>query len=228
MTELLLKPLVDRPGNLTDMVLETLQLAITEKELTPGQNISEAALAEALQVSKTPVREALLRLRHIGLVEPAERGLRVTLPSASNIRYAYELRAGLERSTAALAGERASGQDIQNIADTANESLACARSGDAEGFRRYDRRFHTLVAEAARNPMLEQAVLDAVALTRALRERDVPASGDSVLCGEEHLAVSQALTARDGAAAGRTMHAHVQHVMSIVLAALAITEVPQS
>ncbi|TCP50030.1 GntR family transcriptional regulator [Tamaricihabitans halophyticus] len=215
-----LPPLPARPGNLTDLVLAALQRAIIEQQLPPGQQVSEASLADSLQVSKTPVREALLRLRHIGLVETADRGLRVTMPSASRTRYAYELRAGLERSAATLAAERCSDAELVTVAEAAQNSLEHALHGDADGFRACDLAFHQSVCEAARNPLLEQAVRDALLLTGALRARDVPISGDSVGCAREHLAVSDALAERDGHAAGRAMYAHVQHVMRIVLDAL--------
>lgn len=215
-----LQPLAARPTNLTEMVLDALQQAIVDQVLAPGQQVSEATLAESLQVSKTPVREALLRLRHIGLVEPAGRGLRVVRPSASTTRYAYELRAGLERTASALAAARASDAETGDIAAAAEASLDRARAGDAAGFQQLDQTFHERVAAAARNPLLESAVGDALVLTRALRARDVPASGDSVTCAEQHLAVSRALAEHDDEAAARLMHHHVQHVLQIVLAAL--------
>lgn len=216
-----LKPLDFRPGNLTDMVLDALKDAIIDQTLEPGRRLSEAELAEALHVSKTPVREALLRLRYIGLVVPGDRGVKVILPATSTIRYAYELRAGIERTAAALAAERASDDDIERIAALAADSLACARDGDGDGFRRDDLAFHTAIAQAARNPMLASAHADVLVLTRALRERDVPPTGDSVICAEEHVAVAKALAGHDGEAASRGLYEHIGHVMRIVLATMA-------
>lgn len=216
-----LKPLGARPGSLTDMVLETIRDAIVDKTLSPGQRISEASLATALQVSKTPVREALLRLSHIGLVEPVDRGMRVILPAARTIRNAYELRAGVERTAASLASERAGPDDKGRIAQAAQESLVRARDGDVAGFRRCDAAFHRAVAVTARNELVASSIGDLLVLTRALRDRDVPTSGDSVRCAEEHLEVTQALSAGDAESAGRLMSEHVLHVMRMVLAALA-------
>lgn len=215
-----LEPVTSRPGNLTDMVLDSLQEAIIAETLAPGQRLSESTLAESLQVSKTPVREALLRLRYIGLVEPGDRGMRVIMPSASTIRYAYELRAGIEHTSASLAAERAADDDLARVAELADESLTCARTGDREGFQEQDYAFHTAIARSARNPLLAQAQADALVLTRALRARDVPRSDDSVTCAEEHLAASHALSERDGQAASRIIYEHVGHVMRMVLATL--------
>jgi DNA-binding GntR family transcriptional regulator len=216
-----LKPLTDRPDNLTDMVLDALKEAIIDKTLEPGRRLSEAELAESLNVSKTPVREALLRLRYIGLVVPGDRGVRVIMPSTTTIRYAYEVRAGIERTAASLAAERASDDDVERITTLAKDSLKCARAGDGDGFRRHDLAFHTTITQAARNPMLAASHGDTLILTRALRERDVPRAGDSVICATEHTVIAQAIADRDGETAGRAVYDHIGHVMRIVLGTMA-------
>ncbi|MGE0218331.1 GntR family transcriptional regulator [Mycolicibacterium sp.] len=217
----LIKPIVERPANLTDMVLEAIQNAIIDKSVAPGSHISEASMAAALEVSKTPVREALLRLRHIGLVVPAERGMRVVTPSPELIRNAYELRAGVERSAAQLAAERASEDQLAIVEAAAQDSLERAKAKDSEGFRACDAEFHAHIAAACRNDLLAGAVSDTLILTRALRARDVRTTGDSVVCGQEHIAISEALRRRDGETAGRRAQAHITHVMTMVLAAYA-------
>jgi DNA-binding GntR family transcriptional regulator len=57
-----LKPLAAKPESLTQIVFDTIRDAIVSKLLSPGHRVSEVGLARQLQVSKTPVREALLRL----------------------------------------------------------------------------------------------------------------------------------------------------------------------
>lgn len=215
-----LRPLAAKPESLTEIVFETLQEAIVNEGLAPGQRVSEAGLAQQLNVSKTPVREALMQLRNVGLVEMAGRGLRVVQPSARNIRNAYELRAGLERTAASYAGERASAEDTEELLRIAGESLNRARDGDADGFRVSDRRFHEAIAAAARNDILERAIRDSLILTRVLRERDVPVSGKSVVCAEEHLRIARALHSRDSEAAATELWDHIHHVKGIVLSGI--------
>ncbi|MGH3392079.1 MAG: GntR family transcriptional regulator [Actinomadura sp.] len=202
------------------MVFETLQEAIINQALAPGERVSEARLAQQLNVSKTPVREALMRLQNIGLVESVDRGLRVVKPAARNIRNAYEVRAGLERAAASYASERASADDTGRIMSIAEESLVVARGGDADRFRKSDREFHEAIAAAARNEILELAIRNSLILTRVLRERDVPDSGESVGCAEEHLRIAEALRSGDGETAARELWDHVHHVKRIVLAGI--------
>jgi GntR family transcriptional regulator, rspAB operon transcriptional repressor len=221
-----LSPLPPRAGNLTEVVFEAIRDGIVDKVLTPGARISEAKVASQLDVSKTPVREALLRLRHIGLVEPSERGLRVVRPSVKAIRDAYESRAGIERTAAQYAANRATTEEHERILLLARTSLEYAQAQDGERFRQYDHEFHEAIACSARNAVLERAVKDSLVLTSALRARDVPASGDSVTCAQEHIRIAQAIRVGDAETAAREVADHIHHVMAIVLAAHPVSAEP--
>src|ERR1035437_699214 len=85
-----------RRHSLTEQVYDAIRDAIVSKALPPGIRLSEAALAEKFGVSKTPVREALLRLGAVGLVESEGNATRVVTPSRDRIRHAYEVRGGHE------------------------------------------------------------------------------------------------------------------------------------
>jgi DNA-binding GntR family transcriptional regulator len=210
-----------RPESLTDAVYETIRDAIINKAITPGSRLTEAALAEQLNVSKTPVREALLKLRQIGLVEPiGRRGGRVTLPSRVSIQHAYEARGALESSAAEIVAERGSDADIGLIGESGKRCLAAAEAGDFDGFRHWDMRFHEQISEATGNPRLCELTLDSLALVMALRRRDVPHAGDSVHCARAHMVVVDALVDRDPTRARQAMRDHVHQVEGYVLASL--------
>lgn len=216
-----LRPLTKNPESLTDRVFEVIRDAIVSKALPPGARVSEASVAAQLSVSKTPVRETLLRLRHAGVVEPDGRSLRVVLPSEDATRHAYELRSGLERTAARHAAERATQAEGRHISECAQSSLTAAREQDGDGFRRWDHTFHLAVAEASHNPLVARAVEDALLLTSVLRARDVADTGSSVACAREHVRIAKGIRDGDAEAAGQRMVEHLQHVLSIVLAGLA-------
>jgi DNA-binding GntR family transcriptional regulator len=170
-----------------------------------------------LHVSKTPVREALLRLCHVGLVEPTPRGLRVVLPNREIIRNAYELRGGLELGAARLAAERADVAARQDITNAARMSLRSARAANAAEFAEWDLSFHRAVGSASGNSLLEKAVEDSVLLALTLRSRDTLTTDDSVHCGRQHVQIAKSISAGEVEAAGQQMFDHISEVLTFVL-----------
>jgi DNA-binding GntR family transcriptional regulator len=219
MTAVAVEPVGLRPQSLAEIAFDRIRDAITSRTLSPGTRVSESMLGDMLQVSKTPVREALLRLCHVGLVEPTTRGLRVVMPNHEIIRDAYELRSGLEASAARTAAERADGTQKLAIVNAAKMSLDNAKSGDAAGFSEWDTSFHTVVAESTGNKLLAKAINDSLVLAFTLRSRDVPTPDDSVRCGRHHVSIGKAIKAGDGETAAKQMFDHITEVMSYVLAA---------
>jgi DNA-binding GntR family transcriptional regulator len=211
-----------KPESLTTVVYDAIRDAIINRALAPGSRVTEAGLAAQLGVSKTPVREALLKLRQVGLIEPAgRRGGRIALPSRTSIRHAYETREALESYAARLAAERAGDSDLEQISVTARTCLACAQDGDLSGFRAWDGQFHQAVAAATANPQLIELIENALALVVTLRRRDVPHAEASVACAKAHVEIARAIEAGDAETAARTMQAHVRQVEGYVLASVA-------
>lgn len=208
-----LSPLPPRPESLSAIVYAAIRDAIVRKELEPGERITEAGIAKRMDVSKTPVREAMLRLEEVGLIEPdGVRGSRVVQPSPAAFTQAFEVREVLEGYLAEKAATRASGKRSGPIATAAARSLAAAESGDQAGFREADRAFHKAIAEAAANPRLAKVIDDATDLLSAIRARDFPYTSAMVPCGQAHVAIAEAIAANDAAAAAEHMRAHVRHV----------------
>jgi len=211
---------VERPKLVGELVLERIRNLIIEKQLVPGERLSEIGLASRLQVSKTPVREALLQLRVIGLVRPEDGVLRVVTPSPDLVQEAYEVRAGLEALTAQLASLRASDEELEMIMATGRRSFDRARSDDVIGFRENDREFHRLVALASHNTMAAQQVMNYRDLCQALRQREVMTDQVSRVCGQAHLDIASAMSDHDTANARDLMANHVHYVMNRVLGSM--------
>lgn len=216
--------LTTRPESISELVYTTIRDAIVDKTLAPGSTVSEASLARSLNVSKTPVREALLRLRQMRLVEPEAGGrrLRVIIPSRKSIMDAYETREALDPAVAALAAKRATETQKMQLHKTAAQSVGYAEISDGEGFRGCDREFHATIAKAAANPHLTAMAQNALILTETLRARDAPSAGDSIQCADDHTRIAEAITQGDGVLAARLAVGHVQHVRQNVLNALSV------
>lgn len=212
-----LEPIVSRPASLTDIVQEAIREAIVSRRLAPGERITEAALAKQLEVSKTPVREALLKLEYIGLIEPdGGRGGRVITPSADAIRSAYQVRVGLETQGVRILAER-EGRGTAQAREDAEACLRAAEVDDRTGFREFDRRFHIRLAEATENPLLARLIHDSFDLTWTLRDREVPVTDDSLHCAHQHMEVMESIEAGAPEEADLAMRRHIETVQELVL-----------
>ena len=211
--------------NLTDRVFEQIRSAITTKVFPPGARLTEAQLAEDLNVSKTPVREAFVRLREIGLIEPdGRRGGRVVQPTRATIAEMYEVREALEVQAALLAAERADAPAKAQIAEAAALSLAGAEAEDRAAFAAADIAFHEAIASSTQNDRLAVLVGNSLDLIAAVRRRDFEHVEASKTCAEAHVAVADAIARGDASAAADHMRTHVRHVRDMVLAQIPPTE----
>ena len=210
-----------RSSNLVDLVFDQLRNAILDKSLPPGLRVTEAGLANHLDVSKTPVREALLRLRQIGLIEDdGRRGGRVIAPSRLAIEQAFEVREALETFTARTAAEQA-GDDVRSgISAAAASSLEGAEAGDRAAFTAWDAIFHARIGDVASNPRLAILLDDAFALITTLRTRDLPHAGASIECAQGHVRIARAIQEQDADRAADEMRIHLRNVKAYVIEAL--------
>ncbi|MBK1786002.1 GntR family transcriptional regulator [Prauserella cavernicola] len=209
---------LERPRKLGDIVLDQVRELIVSKRLAPGSRLSEAKIAGILEVSKTPVREALLQLRMIGLVEIVDGSAHVVVPSAMLIREAYEVRSGLEALTARLAAQRADVGHQNEILAAADASHLAAKNGDRRAFAEHDHRFHWSIAVASGNDTARNRVEESLILCQTLRQRDVLSEWDSQVCGEAHVDIANAIRDRAAGAAAELAAAHVTYVMAKILA----------
>ena len=207
-----------RPDSLTDAVYEAIRRGIIDKRLPPGAPVTEAALAAQLGVSKTPVREALLRLKDAGVIEPnGRRGGRVVQRSEAAIRRAYEVREALESYAAGRAAERADAATVEHLRELAERSCEHAHGNDVPAFVEVDGSFHEAIGAAADNPLLARMLDDALTLAMTLRRRDRPRSTASIDCADAHVRIAAAIGRGDAAGAEREMRDHIAFVAALVL-----------
>lgn len=135
--------LLERPQLLTDMVVDRIRAAIVTGQFGLGSQMSEAQLAQQLGVSKTPVREALLRLRSEGLVEiHPQRGSFVFRLEPEQVSQLCRYRAMIE--TAALREAAAANTPalVKQMARCVSEMKAAEKARDLAALARIDMDFH--------------------------------------------------------------------------------------
>ena len=136
---------------------------ILDGTYVPGARLTESDVAAVLQMSRTPVREALSALAADGLVRPTGRGVAVVVLEAADVAHAYQVRAALEALTAELAaGRQGDGRiaradlaSLREVAAAAADATTAGRLAEAVG---HNRRFHRRIAELAGNPIALQTL----------------------------------------------------------------------
>lgn len=148
-------PDVVERADLWQIVASRLRYAIISRQLKPGEHLRELPLANRFGVSRVPVREALIRLEHEGLVrgEP-RRGAFVVGMTLADIRELYEVRAILEVRGARLAAEGAAPENLANLRRITQDFRVEADRGDSESLAGVDIAFHREVMTAAHHRRL--------------------------------------------------------------------------
>ncbi len=138
-----------------ESIFEILKKRIIELELEPGNAINEKELTEEFGVSRTPVREALIKLSQIGLVETRPRvGTFVTQIDLQQVKNAYEVKKNLEGLAAELAARRATEREIEELFAIIRRFEGYDIVEDYKLCIQDDQRFHQITRMASRNETL--------------------------------------------------------------------------
>jgi GntR family transcriptional regulator, rspAB operon transcriptional repressor len=218
-------PVVDsqvkpRAALMRDDVLARIRADILACVLAPGSKIYEQVLAEQYGVSKSPVRDALMRLAQQGLVEVLPRkGYRVLPVSVSDAREMYEMRLMLERECVNRTIDAA---DDQTLARLDQFRVFNAKRGLAAWIE-YNRAFHLAIAQACGNRRLERMTRDIVEHFDRLTYLGVAPLEARALGGfvDEHASIIDAIQRRDKREAQALTREHVDSSRKRMLDALA-------
>ncbi len=206
---------------LVEAAYDALLENILSGSLPSGTIVSEVSLAKDLNVSRTPVHQALARLAKDGLIEHRA-GIqpRIARFNREDIIEIYDMRLLLETAATQRAAKR---MDPRQLADLSREADLLAADPDSPEWTRraldFDIRFHDAVAASSGNRRLRQEIAKYRLLVRAFCRM----TGNSENLREalkEHQAVLKALADRQPAAAGQAMAQHVQKRVDAVLGSL--------
>lgn len=185
-----------RPADVVEKVYRLVRDMAIEYRFRPGERVNEVELAQRLNVSRTPIRQALNRLVHEEFVTfVPNRGFYAREIAPFDIRQIYEFRALIECGAFRLACERGSDEDIARIQA---EWLAQTSAGsDWERLREADESFHLAIAGLADNPHILTTLNDVNAKLRFFRRIDLENDHRRENTYREHAAVLDCLKRRD-------------------------------
>ena len=203
-------------GTLSDEVYRRLRQAIVKGEHRPNARLIEAELAEQLQVSRTPIRDSLLRLAGEGLVLSRRRGWVVREHTAEEIAEIYGVRLALEGYAARLAatiGDDAALDKIRSI----HERGAADQSRGARGRLVDDNDdLHDAIVDAAGNTRLKASISQTCEYYFNHRVADLYSDEEAAQSIASHDVVVGAILARDADAAEAAMRAHIAEALTLI------------
>ncbi|MBU2663988.1 GntR family transcriptional regulator [Actinoplanes bogorensis] len=206
---------------LADAVAQAVRDGVAAGELVPDETYSVYQLADLLGVSRSPVREGLLRLAEAGLVEiRRNRGFRVLRPRAHDIEEIVEIRLALEPPAAFKASVSGTPEQHTHIRDALAAMASAVARADEAAFWPADRALHDLLLRTAGN-VRAAAVITGLRSTTALLGPPTTASGRTLAeIYAEHEPIVTAVLARDGTAAESAMRSHLEATGRLLVARL--------
>ena len=211
------------PGrkSLGQHVFENLKQAIIRGEMAPGDRLVESRLADALDISRTPVREAIHKLEREGLLRRLPKGgLAVMNLSREDIEETFGIRCVLESYAARLAAENCSEEELLPLEEKIREFQKFLDKGQLDELPRINTEFHSLFYALSRSPKLIKMINDLrdqiFRFRRILLKKDKWAGASN----EDHRKMLEAIREGDVTRVERVVKQHIARGQRIVLSAL--------
>jgi DNA-binding GntR family transcriptional regulator len=183
-----------------------------------GAQLRPDAIAEQLDISVTPVREALHRMERDGLIlKLPYRGWFVREFTEPEVRELYEMRAALESFSVGRACDRITAEELAWLRDHQTVGEAALRAGNMEAYRIYNRDLHAAITDAARNTYLSSAMGQLTLQSQMLMAKTIRLVGRPSRAIEEHREVIDLIAARKRAEAQALIERHILSALEDIL-----------
>ena len=198
------------PRSRNDRIKVKLEKDIVAGILKPGERLDEVSLAEQFNVSRTPVREALLQLSSIGLVEMRpRRGNVVAQIGLKDLLDMFEVMAQLEGTCGRLAARRATKAEWELLAGVHDTSKRAVNNGDYNAYYQCNVEFHEIIYQASRNPFLAEQTMSLRNRLAQYRRSQLHQNGRLQGSYDEHTAILTALQNQDAKTTEDLMRRHL-------------------
>lgn len=202
-------------GNAGERAYAILRDAIVSAELEPGRRLSENELAEQLGISRTPVREALARLREDRLVAIVPQlGTFVTLISPKAVADAAFVREALECNAVRLTSQRIESDGLEELHASLAAQERAILEADADSFDVLDEAFHRTLCEHSGHEIAWSLSRRANGHLDRIRRLSLPESGYMAKMLDQHRSVVAAVAASDQDRAENDLRHHLREVLS--------------
>ena len=214
--------------SIADQIFEQLERDILSGKYARGEVLSELRLSSELGVSRTPIREAIRRLEQENILEEAGRGVTVVGISQEDMLDMYEIRTRIEGLAAEWAARRITEEELSQMRDTLElQRFYIEQQGDgndnSDKIKNLDSQFHEQLYLACGSRAYASTLLTLHKKMTKFRKASVSKHSRAVKSLAEHMAIYEALAARDEDAAEQAVLEHARNARDS-MAAMEITE----
>jgi DNA-binding GntR family transcriptional regulator len=197
-------------GDLTSTVFARLERLIATGQIRPGEKINENQLAQKLEISRGPVREAIRKLEQYGLVEVIpHKGAVLRKLGFKEILDLYDVRAGLAYAAGSLLPTRATSADIAELKRLLDDMENAAVAEDSERFTTINEVFHRqLFAIAGNEPLMNLAEQQEI-LLKAFLQSEIRNPRMLRQSNAQHQAIVEAMIYNDPESCAKAFHRHI-------------------
>lgn len=208
--------------NVSDAVYSAVKQVLLSNRYSPGERIGVDDLCRQLEVSRTPVFDALTRLKAEGMVDIVPRkGVYLVMSSLEKAQEIYRVREVLEGLATSLAAQNLTPRYAGLLKAALDRQASCVEAEDYDGYARATIGFHNTILEAADSETLSRILGAIYAQIEALRLRTLYLPRRIAGSFAEHQRIYEAVVARDPAAAEAEARKHIEITTSEVRSVLA-------
>ncbi|WP_406567463.1 GntR family transcriptional regulator [Azospirillum canadense] len=204
---------VQRGTTVAATIYRDLRNEIVSLRRKPGEPIAEKVIAQDYGVSRTPVREAVLRLADEGLIEIfPQSGTFVARIPLGALPEAIAIRKALEEATVRYAAQRATRSQVAKLRANLELQRELEAAGDFNGFHQADESFHALIAETAGYPGFWALTQQVKVQVDRFRLLTLPVLGRVPAVIAEHTVIVEAIANHDPDAAAKALDVHLDYL----------------
>ena len=204
-------------GSLGNKIFMVLRDKILNEEYTEGQKLNEVALSKELNISRTPIREALKQLELEGLVKSIpNKGVYVLGFSQRDIDDMLEIRYALEGLAIQFAIERINDDELEKIKEIYDLMEFYAKKGDQEKFNEINIAFHEAIYRCTQSKYFEQLLTDINYYIHVTSRHSIRQPDRLISAAKEHREIYEALVARDKELAREKIQQHIRKTQILV------------
>lgn len=219
---------VTAPQTMATQVMNHVRDAIQEGTMSTGTWYSVYQLSEQLGISRSPVRDGLLRLEEAGLIEfVRNRGFRVVEPQPEDVADIFELRLCIEPPAAARAARDRSDEELKEMEKIAQRMQLAVEAADEATFFAWDQFLHDQILAAGHSRRGREILARLRTHTRLLSDSTVRRFRSLAQVHSEHLPILEAIAHQDPAKAGAQMSAHIHATGCLLLRQTILKQNPE-